>query len=366
MTATLTDRKTGLITRYFMIGHTIDYIAERGVYEGWTRDEIWAVVDARRWNLDASGRIPRSQRTERPATAPAPPPTPAAEPPPVRPAPPPAPAPVATVKLPEQPVRATGVYIAALQARDFGVDQDYQRPLDEARVARMVRDWNPRKLGTLHVSDRGEGEHPRYAVVDGKHRAAAAAKVSPLGADVWLACNVHEGLTVEEEARLMRELDRDTKRLSGFDKWRARKVEGDPVVRAVEAIATAHGLQIENAASDGTLAAHGTAEKLYKLGGEKLLHSAIAVLHVAYGAAAAGYQAPLLMAVGQLLHKLGSELDVERLTNTLRGNRPEKLRAAATALRDVQTGPLYALMAEAITTAYNRTPGSGPRLHYSR
>lgn len=365
MTTAVTRHRAERIARLFMVGHTLDYVSERGVYECWTRAEAEEVVDAQGWELDASGRVPR--RFRNPAAAPvatppsAPAPAPAAAPRPAARAPQPPPA---TLVMPTEPVQAGGVYVAALQARDFGVDQDYQRPLDEARVARMVAAWNPRKLGTLHVSDRGSDEHPRYAVVDGKHRAAAAAKVSPLGADVWLVCNVHEGLTVAEEAQLMREIDRDTKKLSGFDRWRCRRMEGDATVRAVEEVAATHGLRVDETEGDGVIRSYGTAEKLFLLGGEQLLDQTLAVLRGAYDLAAAAYQGPLLMAVGRLLHS-AAELDVVRLTRALSTRRPEQLRASAQELRDVESGPLYALMASVITTAYNRTPGSGPRLAWS-
>jgi hypothetical protein len=59
-------------------------------------------------------------------------------------------------------------------------------------------------LGILDVSDRGPGVVPRYAIVNGQHRWSAAGKVGVQ----FVACNVHEGLTVADEARLMFELDR--------------------------------------------------------------------------------------------------------------------------------------------------------------
>lgn len=257
---------------------------------------------------------------------------------------------------------ASSAYTAVIQARELGVDHSYQRSLDEPRVARMVAAWDPRMVGTIDVSDRGEGEVPRYAVINGQHRAAAAARVSPAGGDVWLACTVHEGLDVAGEARLMHELDRTTKKLSGWDKWHARRGSGDPIVVKVEEIAARHGLTVDNNPVDGSLRSYGAAEKLLQRGGEQLLDSALGILHAAYGHAFQAYQAPMVTGVGSLLQVFGATVDVERLTRALRGIRPEQLRAAATALRDVESGALNELMTRAMAGQYNRTPGSGPRL----
>lgn len=257
---------------------------------------------------------------------------------------------------------ASSAYVTALQGRELGVDHSYQRPLDQPRVKRMAANWDPRMVGTIDVSDRGEGAGPiRYAVINGQHRAAAAAAASPDGADVWLACTVHEGLTVADEARLMHEMDRATKKLTGFDQWRARRGAGDVAVLEVEASAGLHGMRVGPEPTDGTLRSYGAAEKLLKVGGRDLLDATLAVLSAAYGTAQAGYQAPLVTAVGQVLHR-NPGLDVDRLVKALASNRPEQLRATATALREAEGGPLNQLMARAVAGAYNRTQGSGPRI----
>lgn len=254
---------------------------------------------------------------------------------------------------------AGSAYVTALQGRELGIDHSYQRPLDEPRVKRMAANWDPRMVGTIDVSDRGEGAGPiRYAVINGQHRAAAAAMASPAGAEVWLACTVHEGLTVAEEARLMHEMDRATKKLTGFDQWRARRAAGDSAVLEVEAIAGLHGLRVGPEPTDGVMRSYGAAEKLLKLGGRDLLDATLAVLSAAYGAAAAAYQSPLVTGVGQVLHR-NPGLDVDRLRTALTKTRPEQLRATATALREADGGPLNELMGRAIAGAYNRIPGAG-------
>jgi hypothetical protein len=356
------SRRTALrIHALLATGNTLDFVAERGVYEGWTRADAQTVADACGWELDPSGRVPRRYR-DVPLPDDLAPPSPA---PPAQAQPNPADVSVDPF-VPR--VRSGGPYVAALHARDLFVDHAYQRPLDEPRVRRMAAAFDQHLLGILDVSDRGPDsavDGRRYAVVDGQQRREAAVRASRFGEDVPLACNVHEGLTVADEARLMHELDRRKKKLTGFEQWRARRAAGDRAVLAVEAVCSRHGLRIGSDAVDGVMRSYGTAEKLLKQGGEDLLDQALAVLRGAYDVAAAAFQAPLLMAVGQLLD-VTAGIDPERLTAALAANRPEQLRATATALREVEDGPLHSLMAAAIATAYNRTAGRGPRISWSR
>lgn len=254
---------------------------------------------------------------------------------------------------------AAGPYVTVLAADQLYVDHSYQRPLDKTRVTRMADGWDPRLLGLLDVSDRSPGTDPvnRYAIVNGQHRAAAGVRAGV----THFACNVHEGLDVAAEARLMHELDRTTKKLSGHEQWRARRGAGDQAVAEVERIAAVHGLTVAPQLADGVLRAYGAAEKLWAQGGEQLLNNTLAVLRGAYDRAAAAWQAPMVTGVGQLLLQY-PEVDVDRLTRALTGASPTQLRANATAVREIDGGSLAQNMTRAITGLYNRTPGPGPRI----
>ena len=252
-----------------------------------------------------------------------------------------------------------GPYATVLQLTDLFVDHTYQRPLDAGRIRRMADAWNPRLVGLLDVSDRGPATDPvnRYAIVNGQHRAAAAARAGV----THVACNVHDGLDVAAEAALMHELDRTTKKLTGHDQWRARRTAGDPAVATVERVAAAHGLTIAPQRADGVLTSYGAAEKLLQRGGEQLLHNTLAVLRGAYGLTAAAWQAPLVSGVGQLLTE-HPDADVDRLTRALADITPTQLRAQATTVREIYAGTLAESMTSVITGLYNRTSGPGPRL----
>ncbi|GFG87894.1 DUF6551 family protein [Mycolicibacter algericus] len=111
------------------------------------------------------------------------------------------------------------VYVTAIHTSDVFVDTTYQRPCDPARARAMARDWNPRLAGIIEVSDRGPTNLPRYAIIDGQHRWAAA---QLLDDPPTLVANVHTGLTVADEAKLFDQLNRARKKVNVFEHYKAR------------------------------------------------------------------------------------------------------------------------------------------------
>lgn len=259
---------------------------------------------------------------------------------------------------PTDTAEPVGTYIAALRCDEMFVDLTYQRPLDKARARRMADTLDPTLIGVIDVSDRGPGHHPRYAVVNGQHRRAALVLAHPDRDRAPMVCTVHQGLTPGGEARLFHELDAATKRLTGWDRWHARRAAGEPAITEIEEIVTSHGMKIGPGQRDGMLGAVGGLESLHALGGRTLLDQVLAALHAAYGRDWAGYLAPLLTGVGLLLHHY--DVDLERLDAALTKSTPQQLRAQAVAYRDLMPGQLPRLVAQVLINRMNA--GRGPKL----
>jgi hypothetical protein len=250
-------------------------------------------------------------------------------------------------------------FIAAIRAGDLAVDHSYQRELDAARVRQMVETWDPTMLGVLDVSDRGEVTTPRYWIVNGQHRHATAVRADPRGNDVPLVCNVHRGLTVEEEAALFHELDATTRRLTSWDRWHARRRAGDPVVADIERIVAARGMRVSPGRLDGYIGAAGALEHLHSIGGPQLVAATLDALTASYSDSYAAYQAPIVSGVGLLLHYY-PDIDPDRLDTALTKSTPNQLRAQAVAYRELAPGALYRLVAQVLVNRMNA--GRGPRL----
>ncbi|MEV0081147.1 DUF6551 family protein [Nocardia neocaledoniensis] len=247
------------------------------------------------------------------------------------------------------------VYIAPVAAKEMFADPTYQRDLDQARVKTMARTWNPRLLGVLDISDRGDTGTgaPRYAIINGQHRAAAARLVDE---DTILVANIHTGLSVADEAKLFYDIDAKTRRLTGWDRWKSRRGAGDPTVIQIEKIVTTAGLTIDMAPTDGNIRCVSTLEKVYALGGEKLLRDALDLIAETWGHRLDAVDAPLVHGVARVLHSYDC-LDVERLGEVLIDIAPRQVKARAQALRETETGQISRLVALVIIGAYNSSRG---------
>ena len=250
---------------------------------------------------------------------------------------------------------ARGGYIDALRADQLFVDHTYQRAPDMARARGLAAGWNRKLAGVIEVSDRGADQHPRYAIIDGQHRWLAAKELSPAP---MVVATIHEGLSVAEEAQLFDRLNRDRRRTSTWDHWRARKSALDPTVLAIEAavadVAGAHAapLRIDNGAGEGNIRCTSTLEKLHALGGVDLIRDTLDLLVDVWDVRQDAFDAPAVHGIGLVLHHLEHDIDLERLTDTLLSTLPIQLKTQATAL--IATGRHPVRIALTVLSLYNR------------
>jgi hypothetical protein len=248
-------------------------------------------------------------------------------------------------------------YIDVIRADLLFADPVYQRDLDPKRVTKMIHDFDQRLVGVLEVSARADG---RFAILDGQHRWAAICQAHPYGTNAHLACQIHTGLTVEEEAHLYYELDTKRKNLSWWERWRARRGTGDPAVLAIEEVLTRHNLQVHPSAIDGNLRATKAIETIVtQLGELQMLDNVLVVLTSAYGRAFDAFDGALMQGVALVLGNYDlDELDLDRLVTQLTDIPPRQLRARAASMREAHRGTLPRLCAAVIVERYNSARGA--------
>lgn len=254
------------------------------------------------------------------------------------------------------PADHTDVYVTAVSVTEIFADPTYQRICDIARARKMAGTWDRRLAGILEISDRGEDHTPRYAVLDGQHRWAAA---KCLAQPPTLVANVHTGLTLAEEAALFDKLNRQRKQTSPWDHWRARRISGDPLVLSIEQAATELGFDVgERASKDGTLCCISTLEKIAgSAGGIDLLRSTLTMLRSAWGHQRTAYEAPIVHGMAMVLYTFADRLDADTLLRGLSEVPPARIRLQAQTLRDAGTvGSIAKLTAIAIANQHRRRP----------
>lgn len=258
----------------------------------------------------------------------------------------------------DDPAESLAPYVDALPVSTLFADMAYQRPIDDLRVARMVDEFDVTLLGVLEVSDRGDGT---YAILDGHHRCAASREAHPKGADAHLVCQVHRGLTIQAEARVFYEIDIRRKALSGWDRWKARRGAGDPVVLQIERVVNNAGLTVGQAVAESTITATKALETIWTGGGDVLLHNSLTLAKAAWGTANEAFAGVVIQAVAIVLEAYDrEELDQDRLIAQMQTIPPRQVQARANALREAHRAEMPRLCAAVLVERYNA--GSGKKI----
>lgn len=151
------------------------------------------------------------------------------------------------------------------------------RDVDPVWVNKKAEDFHPEGLGKPIVSRRADGT---IIVLDGQNRVALCRKVAwrGWGADGRIECEVHEGLTLVEEAGLF-VLLAGHRSLTAMSKFLARQTQQDPFVLEIVEIVERNGYQIGSLPDDDVITAVSTLETIHRKDRRRHPHDKPAVLN---------------------------------------------------------------------------------------
>lgn len=147
-----------------------------------------------------------------------------------------------------------------IPVNDLKIDK-YQRTLEMVRAKKFAGEFDIKKVGVIIVSER-EGN---YYVIDGQHRTFTA----KLAGVQTLMCQVLQGLTYEEEAKLFKEINTTGKKIGKADIFKADVEANDKDALEIVAITKNLGLRICKTSGDNSISAVGTITSLYKKHGRE-------------------------------------------------------------------------------------------------
>jgi len=124
---------------------------------------------------------------------------------------------------------------------------EYQRPIRQAWISKLVREFDPALVGKIRVAER-DGH---YYVIDGQHRVEAM-RILFAGEDLLIRCDVQMLDTVEEQARLFVMLSMSRAPLRNYEIFRARLASGDPDAMGMVAVLDEYGFR-PNLTSNGSM-----------------------------------------------------------------------------------------------------------------
>ena len=251
-------------------------------------------------------------------------------------------------------------YITSIPCANLFADHTYQRELDVARCKHMAATWDPRLVGVLDVSDRGQKMTPRYAIINGQHRWWAAGFI---GSELQLVCNVHSGLTVADEATLFNEIDAKTKKITNWDRWYARRAAGDTVVVAIDTMCAAEGWVVSHNPGADHLQCCSALEWVYDRCIPETITHTLQLIGDVWPGDAEGIKAPVIKGVALAVHDYADDIDSGKLADVRSTLTPTQLGARAHELAARgYTGSHAKLITTAIIAAYNKSTRSGLRL----
>lgn len=226
------------------------------------------------------------------------------------------------------------------------IDPRVQRPVNEGQANAIAADLNVDALGTVTVSVRRNG---KKILLDGQQRMTGAERA---GYDGEVNCNFYHGLTVEEEAKLFRQLNA-RKNVSAPALFRVAVTEGDPQALAINDLFKALNITVGGQGGfQAIAAARRIAEWPEGIGD---LQWALDVCANTWGVEGKDLDGRVIEGLALLHHRDGVLIDTALLRRKL-GGQPggvSTLIGKARLLQSLRKGRLPVAMAEAIITIYN-------------
>lgn len=205
------------------------------------------------------------------------------------------------------------------------VDERYQREFDEKRARAMADAFDPALFGVPVLSRRADGTLVR---IDAQHRLGAA-EMAGLG-DVPVLCEVHEGLTVAEEAELFLKLNGGRSAVRAFDKFRARLVAKEPIAIEIVSTLKSLGLKVEKTQAKRSVCAVQALDAVYHRGN---LRETLDTLTRWGDGEPAAYENQLIKAVSAFLSEY-PQVSVLELAAKLESHAPARVTARLRRTKD--------------------------------
>lgn len=238
------------------------------------------------------------------------------------------------------------------------IDHTYQRRLQSKKIITMAHRWNPDRAGTLVVNKRSDGF---YYIVDGQHRFGALQLIDNRPPRVF--CEVYDGLTVEQEARLFHDLDSARDNLTRGASFKALVAAKDPSAIAIVAAAARAGMTVdyERGPVVGNVRAYKTLQDIYRRTDDKTLERILRICNLSWPTSTHAAPEPIMRALEILLVKY-PKINDKRLIEVLSRQTPDHVVMLGRQINGTLSSAMYPSVAIVIRNMYNNRMGVTRRL----
>lgn len=237
----------------------------------------------------------------------------------------------------------------AVEAID--VDQNYQRPLKNALVEKILRRFSWSKFGAVVLSRKGDG---RFMVVEGQHRWKAA----QLHPDVTeVPAIVVDHVDLKEEAESFLAINRDRMAVTSVEQYWAGLTAGDDDAIAVSKVLQSAGCDVvpENGHYRPNLTNSITAlRRCLQNYGHGATRRALLIIRAAWPDEPKALRGTLITALARIIRANDKTIVEPDMTAALRPQSIAKLTAHAEAFRKLSGGSAETALAKALVEIYNK------------
>lgn len=242
-----------------------------------------------------------------------------------------------------------GVSLQWLKPSDLEVESVAQREFRPGNADKIVKNYDPEKIGEFKVSHRGG----RFFVTDGQHRRAALIELG-LGHEP-VPCVVREDQTVSEDAKRFLAANVENTKTGSIDAFRIAVVAEDPVAVEINEVLKQFDLRVSYAAGPNDISAVAALHWIYRRGGKSLIVRALTLIEATWGRDRQGRDGHMLKAVALLLDKVGDQIDLHSFAQKVQADStPGRVLGVARTHQMATRKALYIQAAEVLVTIYNK------------
>ncbi len=243
----------------------------------------------------------------------------------------------------------TGIEVRQVSIHKLIVTQGYQRKdLNRANINKIVKEFDPRRLGVLTVSYR----KGKYYVIDGQHRLVALMTLFD-DDDFIVRCEIQHKHTYRSEAHVFVNQDDGKTRISPFQKFNAEMEEGVEDALAINQIATLCQLKIPTANTlkgDNVIRCIDKLRSIYSKRGGDSLHEVLWLIVRTWGGAEASLKNQIVSGVALFCETYDGDYSDKIFIKALANANPDKIISEG---RDDQSAEGGVKFAKVLLRKYN-------------
>lgn len=231
------------------------------------------------------------------------------------------------------------------------VDQNYQRPLKQSLVDKILKKFTWAKFGAVVLSRKEGG---RYTVIEGQHRWTAA-KLHPNVREVPAIVVEHEDLKGEAESFLA--INRDRMAVTSVEQYWAGLTAGDDTAIAVSKVLASAGCDVVRESGHyrpNLTNAIGAVQRCLQNYGQGATRRALLVIRAAWPDEPKALRGTLISALARIIRANEKTIAEPHMAAVLRPQSIAKLTAHAEAFRKLSGGSAETALSKALVEIYNK------------